>query len=287
MTNKELILTAQCDDRPGLVASISKWIFQRGGNILHLDQHVDSSSNRFFLRIHWSLDNSDENNISLINKNFSQEIGDRLNLEFSLAWKDNIPQMAIFVTKLGHCLWDILSRYESSELQVKIPLIISNHKKYQELADKFEIPYFFIAKNKNNKIEQERKELAILTENKIDFIVLARYMQILSPQFVSHFPNRIINIHHSFLPAFPGAKPYHRAHDRGVKLIGATAHYVTSDLDEGPIIEQDTIRITHRDSVNDLIRNGRDLEKVVLSRAIRLHVNRQVMVHDNRTLVFG
>ena len=287
MTNREIVLTAQCDDRPGLVASISKWIFQHRGNILHLDQHVDSNSNRFFLRIHWSLNNPDDNNISLINNNFSQELGDLLNLDFSLDWKDNIPKMAIFVTKLGHCLWDILSRHESGELQIKIPLIISNHKQYQELANKFEIPYFYLPKNSKNKIKQEEKELAILTEKNIDFIVLARYMQILSPQFVSHFPNRIINIHHSFLPAFAGAKPYHRAHHRGVKLIGATAHYVTSDLDEGPIIEQDAIRITHRDSVNDLIRKGRDLEKVVLSRAVRLHVNQQVMVHDNRTLVFS
>jgi formyltetrahydrofolate deformylase len=194
--------------------------------------------------------------------------------------------MAIFVSKEGHCLWDILARYQSEEWNVEIPLIISNHEKFASVARQFGIAFHLFPISAANKPEQERKELDLLEKLNADFVVLARYMQILSDEFVTRCKNPIINIHHSFLPAFAGAKPYHQAYERGVKLIGATAHYVTSVLDEGPIIEQDIVRVSHRDSVSDMIRRGRDLEKVVLSRAIFLHLNRQVIVHGNRTVVF-
>lgn len=285
MSASEVILTAHCEDRAGLVASISNWIYQHGGNVLHLDQHVDAVTSRFFIRVHWSLDDFDIQ-LSEIGDRFSAEIARTLDLDYSLTFTTVVPRMAVFVTKLSHCIWDLLSRQESGELNVEIPLIISNHETFRGLAERFEIPYHVFEITKENKAEQEARELALLAAHNVDFIVLARYMQILSDSFVRHYPNRIINIHHSFLPAFAGARPYHRAHDRGVKLIGATAHYVTADLDEGPIIEQDTLRVSHRDTIADLVRTGRDLEKLVLSRAVRLHVNKQIVVHGGRTLVF-
>ncbi len=284
MSNNEIILTAHCEDQAGLVAKISTWIYERGGNILHLDEHVDPTNNRFFIRVHWSL--QAPVSVPEITTHFSSDLADNLGLEFTLSLNEETPRMAIFVTKLSHCIWDLLSRYESGELKVKIPLIISNHEKFRDLANRFEIPYHVFPITAATKASQEAEELKLLAGYNIDFIVLPRYMQVLSDNFVSHYPNQIINIHHSFLPAFAGARPYHRAYERGVKLIGATAHYVTPELDEGPNIEQDTIRVSHRDSISDLIRTGRDLEKVVLSRAVRLHVNKQVLVHGGRTLVF-
>lgn len=285
MPSNEVILTAHCQDRAGLVATISDWIFQHGGNIFHLDQHVDAGTQRFFIRVQWSLDQFDLDRSALV-PIFESDIAEPLRLDYRLSYTDEVPRMAIFVTKLSHCIWDLLSRQESGELKVDIPLIISNHGQFRGLAERFGIPYHVFDITRENKADQEVRELELLAEHGIDFIVLARYMQILSDEFVKHYPNRIINIHHSFLPAFAGARPYHRAHDRGVKVIGATAHYVTADLDEGPIIEQDTIRVSHRDAVTDLVRRGRDLEKVVLARAVRLHVNRQVLVYGGRTLVF-
>jgi len=285
MSANEAILTAHCDDRAGIVAKVSNWVFEKGGNILGLDQHVDSFSKRFFIRVHWSLENFKlkKNDIAI---QFEKEMASEFNFDYSISFVEDVPKLAIFVSKLGHCIWDILARHESGELKAEIPLIISNHEKYRSLADRFNIPFHLFEINKTNKAEQEKKELELLKAHDIDLVVLARYMQVLSEDFVSHYPNRIINIHHSFLPAFAGAKPYHRAHERGVKLVGATAHYVTSDLDEGPIIEQDTIRVSHKESVEELVRRGCDLEKIILSRAIHLHLDERIAVHGNRTMIF-
>jgi formyltetrahydrofolate deformylase len=205
---------------------------------------------------------------------------------WDLKFSDIIPRMGIFVSKSSHCLYDLLARYQSGELKVKIPVIISNHMEMEHVAGQFSMPFYHVEVNKNNKKEQEQNELNILREHNVDFVVLARYMQILSPSFVAHFPNRVINIHHSFLPAFAGAKPYHAAHSRGVKIIGATSHYITSDLDAGPIIEQDIIRISHHDSVESLVQKGKDIEKIVLSRAVRAHLDRKTLVYKNKTVVF-
>jgi len=274
-----------CQDREGLVAAITQWIFENGGNILHLDQHVDPNVSRFFIRVEWDLSSFaiGKNEIS---DRFKSQVAEQLQLDWSITFSDARPKMVVFVSKEGHCLWDILARYQSEEWNVEIPLIISNHEKFESVARQFGIPFYLFPIARENKSAQERKELDLLEKLKVDFVVLARYMQILSDEFVACYKNPIINIHHSFLPAFAGAKPYHQAYERGVKLIGATAHYVTSVLDEGPIIEQDIVRVSHRDSVSDMIRRGRDLEKVVLSRAIFLHLNRQVIVHGNRTVVF-
>lgn len=280
------ILTGHSEDRTGLVAAITGWVFEHGGNILHLDQHVDPATEHFFIRVEWDLDSFAIGKEEIATR-FRSEVTGRLGLEWSIAFSDERPRMAIFVSKLGHCLWDILARCESGEWNVEVPLIVSNHSEYESVARQFGVPFHLFPITSENKAEQERQELALLAEHKIDFIVLSRYMQILSDEFVSQYPHRIINIHHSFLPAFAGARPYHRAHERGVKVIGATAHYVTSELDEGPIIEQDTARVSHRDSVHDMVRLGRDLEKIVLSRAIYLHLNSQVIVHGNRTVVFN
>lgn len=285
MQTDRVILTGHCEDREGIVATITQWIAKHSGNILHLDQHVDPKTNRFFIRINWDLSASSIPKEDIEAK-FRADVANSLKLDWSLHYTDRKPRMAIFVSQLGHCLWDLLARYESGEWNVEIPLIVSNHEKFQYVAKQFGIPFHLFPITKENKAEQEAKKLAILKEQKIDFIVLARYMQILSNDLVSQYPNQIINIHHSFLPAFAGAKPYHRAHERGVKLIGATAHYVTAELDEGPIIEQDCSRVSHRDSVEDMIRKGCDLEKIVLANAIYLHLNRQLIVHGNRTVVF-
>jgi formyltetrahydrofolate deformylase len=279
------ILTGHCKDKKGLVAAITGWIFQNGGNILHLDQHVDPVAKHFFIRVEWDLAGFAIEKDGVANY-FRSQTAERLDLDFSIAFSMDTPRMAVFVSRDGHCLWDILARYESREWSVEVPLIISNHSHFESVARHFGIAYHVFPVSPENKAAQEQKELDLLEKHNVDFVVLARYMQILSADFVSRLQNRIINIHHSFLPAFAGPKPYHQAYERGVKLIGATAHYVTADLDEGPIIEQDTARVSHRDSAQDMIRLGRDLEKVVLSRAIFLHLNRQVIVHGKRTVVF-
>lgn len=274
-----------CPDKQGIVQNVTQFIDNNRGNIVELDEHVDREENVFFMRIEWELKDflipQDK-----IGDFFQVQIAAKYNMTFNLYFSDQKPRMAIFVSKMSHCLFDLLSRVQSGEWDVKVPLIISNHSDLEPVAHGFNIPFKLFDITKENKVEQEAKEIALLKSHKIDFIVLARYMQVLSGGFINEFPNKIINIHHSFLPAFPGAKPYHSAYKRGVKIIGATSHYVTEDLDEGPIIAQDVTHITHKDSVNDLVRKGRDLEKIVLSSAVYEHIQRRTMVYNNRTVVF-
>ena len=284
-TNKNAILLMHCPDQSGIVAVVTDFININGGNILYLDQYVDRENRIFFMRIEWDLTHfiipEDK-----IEEYFHSLCAQKYCINFSLYFSDRIPRMAIFVSKMSHCLYDLLARYTAGEWEVEIPLIISNHPDMEIAAKRFGIDYKYFPITKENKAEQEAAELALLKEYDIEFIVLARYMQIVSPEFISRFPNRIINIHHSFLPAFIGAKPYHAAFERGVKLIGATSHYVTSDLDAGPIIEQDITRISHKDPVASLIRKGRDFEKIVLSRAVEKHIERKILVYQNKTVVF-
>ncbi|MGM5631094.1 formyltetrahydrofolate deformylase [Apibacter raozihei] len=286
MKNSQAIILIHCPDQPGLVAAVTDFINVNGGNIINLEQHVDKQENQFFMRIEWDLSNfvipRDK-----IEDYFETLYAKKYNLTFSLYFNDYKPKMAVFVSKMSHCLFDILARYTAGEWKVEIPLIISNHEDLRWVAEKFGIKYYVLKINSTNKEEIEAEQKHLLEENQIDFIVLARYMQILSDQFIINYPDKIINIHHSFLPAFVGARPYHAAYERGVKLIGATSHYVTAELDAGPIIEQDITRITHRDSVQDLVRKGRDLEKIVLSRAIESHINRRVLVYKNKTILFS
>jgi formyltetrahydrofolate deformylase len=279
------ILLIHCPDSKGIVAAVSEFIYKNNGNITFLDQHVDLSREVFFMRIEWELDQfiiPDEK----IGEYFDTLIAKKYNMKWQLHFSHEMPRMAIFVSKLPHCLYDILSRWKSDELKVEIPLIISNHADLEPVAKQFGVDFHHFEINGHNKRDQEQAQLELLAEHKVEFITLARYMQILSDEFVHHYQNRIINIHHSFLPAFPGARPYHSAFERGVKVIGATSHYVTEELDAGPIIAQDIIRVSHADSVADLVRKGRDLEKVILSRSIYHHLQRQILVYQNRTLIF-
>ncbi|MCF6314574.1 MAG: formyltetrahydrofolate deformylase [Verrucomicrobiales bacterium] len=279
------ILLVSCPDQSGLVSTISSFISDAQGNIVDLEQHVDSSQKAFFMRVEWQLDGfgiaRDQIHQSL------ETLLKRFGMQWSLHFSDTLPQVAIFVTRDNHCLYDLLSRHHSGDLQMDIPLIISNRTDLEPVAQQFGIPFHHLPITADTKAAQEEKQIALLREHRIDTIVLARYMQILSANFVDHYPNQIINIHHSFLPAFPGARPYHSAHQRGVKIIGATGHYVTSDLDEGPIITQDVIHVSHRESVSDFIRKGKDLEKTVLSRAVWYHLQHRVLVHKNRSVVFA
>ena len=278
-------LLISCPDREGLVAAVTQFIASNDGNILHLDQHVDQQENVFFMRVEWDLARfryrADE-----VAGAFAP-IGERYAMNWSIRLSENVPRMAVFVSKEAHCLYEILARYTAGEWRVEIPLIVSNHPTLQDVAAQFGIPFHVIPVTKDDKRVQEDRQIALLQEHGVDLVVLARYMQILSAEFVAQFPHRIINIHHSFLPAFPGAKPYHMAYSRGVKIIGATSHYVTADLDAGPIIEQDTVRINHKDSVEDLVRKGKDVEKLVLARAIRFHLQNQVLVYNNKTVIFA
>ena len=276
-------LLVSCPDRPGLVAKIANFIYANGGNIIHADQHTDFSTGLFLNRVEWQLDGFNLPREAIATA--FNAIAESLDAQWQIHFSDTIPRMAIWVSKQNHCLLDLLWRWQAKELQAEIPLIISNHTSLEAIAKQFEIDFYHIPITKENKLAQEQKELALLKKYQIDLVILAKYMQILSPDLVSSFPN-IINIHHSFLPAFPGAKPYHRAYDRGVKIIGATAHYVTKDLDEGPIIEQEVVHVSHRDNVSDFIRKGKDLEKLVLSRAVRWHLDHRVLVYGNRTVVF-
>lgn len=280
------ILLIHCPDNKGIVATVSEFIFKNNGNITHLDQHVDASRQVFFMRIEWELDQFiiPDNKIG---EYFDTLIAKRFNMQWQLYFSHEVPRMAIFVSKLPHCLYDILSRWKSLEIDVEIPLIISNHPDLEQVARQFGLDFFHFEINGDNKREQEQAQLKLLAEHRVEFIVLARYMQILSEEFISYYRNSIINIHHSFLPAFPGARPYHSAFERGVKVIGATSHYVTAELDAGPIIAQDIIRVSHADSVENLMRKGRDLEKLILSRSIWNHVQRQILVYENRTVVFA
>lgn len=280
------ILLMHCPDQPGIIAVITEFINTNGGNILYLDQYVDKENGIFYMRVEWDLMNFIIPT-EKINDYFNTLYAGRYNVTYRLSFTDRPQRMALFVSKMSHCLYDILARYVAGEWDVEIPVIISNHPDLKSVAEQFNIPYEIIPVTRQNKEEMEALEFEILKKYDIDFIVLARYMQVLSEDFINRYPNRIINIHHSFLPAFVGAKPYHAAYDRGVKLIGATSHYVTSELDAGPIIEQDIVRITHKDTINDLVKKGRDLEKIVLSRAVEKHIQRKILTYNNKTVVFS
>ena len=274
-----------CPDEKGIILSVTDFISKNNGNIVDLDQHVDSERKIFFMRVEWTLDDFSIPR-EKIGDHFDPLVAHKYQMKYKIHFRDEKIRMALMVSKMDHCFNDILSRYRSGEWNVEIPLIISNHPDMEETAKRFDIPYHYIPVSKETKAEQEKKQLQLLSDHNIELVVLARYMQILSENFIEHYPNRIINIHHSFLPAFPGAKPYHSAHERGVKIIGATSHYVTAELDAGPIIEQNVAHISHKDSVDDLVRKGRDIEKVVLSRAIWHHTNRRILSYANRTVIF-
>ena len=278
-------LLINCPDQKGLIHNITQFIYTNGGNVVDLEQHVDASESRFFMRISWDMRDFVIPREALAAA-FQKALATPFQMEWQLFFDDQRPRMAVFVSQHSHCMHDILARYQSGEWPVEIPLVISNHRVMEEALTAAGIPFHYLPMTKDNKAEVEAEQLALLRAANIDVIVLARYMQILSPAFIEAYPHRIINIHHSFLPAFPGAKPYHSAHARGVKIIGATSHYVTAELDAGPIIEQDVAHVRHSDDVEDLVRKGRDVEKLVLSRAIWNHLNHKVLVYKNRTVVF-
>jgi formyltetrahydrofolate deformylase len=277
-------LLVDCPDQKGIVATVSEFLYRHTANILHADQHQDGDLGLFLTRVEWDLAE-----FKLPAKDFGKAfapIAKRFQMRWRLELSSRRLRVAIFVSKYDHCLADLLYRHESGELDCEIPLIISNHRAAERLAKFHKIPFHLITVKEGGKKQAERRQLALLKKHSIDLVVLARYMQILSPGFVAQYPQRIINVHHSFLPAFSGARPYHRAFERGVKLIGATSHYVTDTLDEGPIIEQDVVRVSHRDQLEDLIQRGRDLEKVVLSRAVRWHIEHRILVYTKKTVVF-
>lgn len=277
-------LLVSCVDRRGIVATLAQVLFGYGVNILDSSQHTDAVAQQFFQRIHFDLAELQTDRRTF--ERALQEVTARFGMEHRLLYRDHKKRVAIFVSKYDHCLYDLLLRHRSGELDCEIALVVSNHPELEPVARSFGVPFHHSPKDAEHKIEQERRELELLADRAIDLVVLARYMQILGEEFVTRFQYRVINIHHSFLPAFVGGKPYHQAYDRGVKLIGVTAHYATRTLDEGPIIEQDVVRCSHRDSVDDLIRKGRDLEKVVLARAVRAHLDDRVLVYGNKTVVF-
>ena len=284
-TKNSAVLLIHCPDKPGIVVAITDFLHNNGGNILYLDQHVDSERGVFFMRIEWDLEKFVIQR-DKIAEYFSTLVGLRYEMTSQLHFSDTKLRMALFVSKMSHCFYDLLARYESGELNVDIPIIISNHTDLQQAAERLGIDFHCIVITKENKKQQEDKQKVLLKKYDIDLIVLARYMQVLSDDFVRDYPQKIINIHHSFLPAFPGGRPYHSAYERGVKIIGATSHYVTAELDAGPIIEQDVVHVSHKDSVEDMVRIGRDLEKIVLARAVRHHVHHDLLVYENRTVVF-
>lgn len=286
MEDLRAIILIHCPDQPGLVAAITDFIHVNGGNIIRLEQHVDKQENVFFMRVEWDL-RTFVIPKEKIKEYFQTMYANKYGITFRLYFNDYKPRMAVFVSKMSHCLFDILARYTAGEWNVELPIIISNHEDLRWVAEKFGIEYHVLKMTKENKDQIEAAQMQLLKDKEIDFIVLARYMQILTGNFIEAYPNRIINIHHSFLPAFVGAKPYHAAYERGVKIIGATSHYVTTELDAGPIIEQDITRISHRDSIADLVRKGQDLEKIVLSHAIENHINRRVLVYKNKTILFA
>ncbi len=280
------ILRMHCPDQPGIIAVITEFITTNRGNIIYLDQYVDRVNGVFYMRVEWELEDflipSEK-----IDEYFNTLYATRYALTYRISFSKRRQKMAIFVSKMSHCLYDMLSRHMAGEWDVDIPVIISNHPDLAIASKQFNIPFEHIPVNRDNKAEMEQREFELLDRYGVDFIVLARYMQVLSEDFINRYPNRIINIHHSFLPAFVGAKPYHQAYERGVKLIGATSHYVTADLDAGPIIEQDVVRITHKDTIDELVKKGRDLEKIVLSRAVEKHIQRKILTYDNKTVVFS
>ena len=286
--NPTAILLLHCPDQQGIITDVTKFITDNRGNIVYLDQYVDTIEKMLFMRIEWELEGfliPREKIEEYVDTLFSQ----RYHMEFSLNFGDVKPRMAIFVSKMSHCLYDLLARYKSGEWDVEIPCIISNHEDLRYVADQFGIPYYVwsINKDHSNKEEVEKAEMELLKKERISFIVLARYMQVISPEMIKKYPHHIINIHHSFLPAFIGANPYRQAYERGVKIIGATCHYVTEELDAGPIIEQDVVRISHKDTPDSLKLKGRDLEKIVLSRGVTKHIERKVLTYKNKTIIFS
>lgn len=285
---KTAILLLHCPDRIGIITEMTKFITDNHGNIVYLDQYVDKVDGQFFMRVEWELEN-----FSIPAEKIAEYIdtlyGKRYEMEFDIYFNDEKPRMALFVSKMSHCLYDLLARYKAGELDVEIPCIVSNHEDLRYVAEQFDIPYYVWSINKDwsNKKEVEKAEMELMREKGITFIVLARYMQIISDELIKHYPHKIINIHHSFLPAFIGSKPYHQAYQRGVKIVGATSHYVTADLDAGPIIEQDVVRITHKDTPETLALKGKDLEKIVLSRAVKKHIDRKILTYKNKTIIFS
>ena len=282
----QLTLLILCEDQPGIISAVTSFIHKSGGNIVYLDQHVDKQVGKFFMRIEADFK---EHHILIeaFKTTFSKELAAPYKMQWNVFSEEDTPKMAVFVSKYNHCLYDLLSRFKSGELQVSIPFVLSNHKELQYVAEQFDIPFYWVPIGKDNKAEAEKMHMELLEKHQVDFIVLARYMQIITSQIIDRFPNKIINIHHSFLPAFAGAKPYHAAFERGVKIIGATSHYVTEELDEGPIIAQDVTTVSHAHTVADFIAKGRDLEKIVLARAVQLHCKRKTMVYNNKTVIFS
>lgn len=276
-----------CPDQAGIIYAVTGFVQANGGNVIYLDQHVDKQANVFFMRLESDFNGSNEFSISSFRKEFFNTIGVPYHMECNIYTDDMVPKMALFVSKYNHCLYDLLSRYKSGELNVEIPFILSNHNDLSDIAEQFSIPFYHIPVSKETKSAAEDQQLKLLKKYQVDFFVLARYMQIVSEKLIGNYPNKIINIHHSFLPAFAGAKPYHAAFERGVKIIGATSHYVTEDLDAGPIIEQDVTTVSHSHTIKDFIAKGRDLEKIVLSRAVKLHLQRKTMVYNNKTVIFA
>lgn len=288
MIKPTAILLLHCPDKQGIITDVTKFITDNKGNIVYLDQYVDRQDGMFFMRIEWELEEFIIPREKL--KDYIQTLyAAKHQMTFNLYFNDEKPRMAIFVSKMSHCLYDLLARYKAGEWDVEIPCIISNHEDLRYVAEQFDIPYYVwsINKDHSNKAEVEKAEMELLREKGVTFIVLARYMQIISENMIKAYPNRIINIHHSFLPAFIGAKPYHQAWRRGVKIVGATSHYVTTELDAGPIIEQDVVRITHKDTPESLVLKGRDLEKIVLSRAVTKHIERKILTFHNKTIIFS
>ena len=278
------VLLITCPDRKGIVAAVAEFLYKHDANILHADQHQDAERALFLMRVEWDL-----GGFALDPAEFPRRfapLADRFDMRWRLERSDHPLRVALFVSKYDHCLMDLLYRHQTGELPCAIPLIVANHPDARKWGEFYGVPFHLIPVPAGAKAEAEAKQLELLAAEKIDLVVMARYMQVLSPAFVARYPQRVINVHHSFLPAFMGAKPYHRAFERGVKLIGATSHYATEDLDEGPIIEQDVVRISHRDGLDDLLEKGRDLEKVVLSRAVRWHIDHRILVYDRKTVVF-
>jgi len=275
-----------CPDQKGIIASVTNFIHKKKGNILYIDQYVDRENKLFFMRLECEFVEVGFT-ATQFSQTFEKEIANSYSLTYELYAHDHRPKTALFVSKYDHCLYDILARYASHELTIEIPFILSNHKDLEPIAKRFNIPFYYVPVTKETKAEATTEQLEILAKHQVEFIVLARYMQIIPPNLIAAYQNKIINIHHSFLPAFPGAKPYHSAYERGVKIIGATSHYVTEELDAGPIIEQNTTQVSHLHSIQDFISKGRDLERIVLSKAIQLHLNRKVMVYKNKTVIFS
>lgn len=282
------IMLLHCPDRQGIINDVTRFITDNRGNIVYLDQYVDTIDSRLFMRIEWDLESF------LIPRDSIREyiqtmIAQKYDMQFKVYFNNVRPRMAIFVSKMSHCIYDLLARYKAGEWDVDIPCIISNHEDLRFVAEQFDIPYYVfpVAKDHSNAAEVEQAEMELLEREGISFIVLARYMQIIGDRMIAAYPEHIINIHHSFLPAFIGAKPYHQAYERGVKIIGATSHYVTAELDAGPIIEQDVVRISHKDTPASLVSKGRDLEKIVLSRAVTKHIERKILTYKNRTVIFN